>query len=109
MENTLTQEQLIKQKIEILLLNVEEKLIETSEMVSTLGNHLVSHKGVKVSLNNLFDFRKMDMEGFIGYLFLSNQNKETFGDLTHKNVVELLTEAVPKDLTNQLVKSYLNK
>ena len=102
-----TQEQLIQEKIEIILSNVEEKLIETSTMVSTLGNHKISHKGVKVSLNDLFNFRKMDMKGFIAYLFMSNQNKETFGDLSHEQVEFLLTKVVSEKLTNALVKTHL--
>ena len=102
-----TQEQLIKEKISILISNVDEKAKETSEQVSTLGNFKVSHKGVKVSLNDLFNFRKMDMKGFIAYLFMSNQNKETFGDLSHEQVEFLLTKVVSEKLTNALVKTHL--
>ena len=106
---TMTTEQLIQQKIEIILNNVEEKLIETSTMVSTLGNHKISHKGVKLSLTDLFNFRKMDMKGFITYLYLSNQNKEVFGDLSMEDTIHILTNVVSEKITNQLVKIHLNK
>ena len=105
----MTQEQQLQEKIEIIISNVEEKLIETSTMVSTLGNHKISHKGVKVSLNQLFNFRKMDITGFVAYLFMSNQNKDTFGDLSQEQVTFILTNVVSEKIMNALVKSHLNK
>ena len=105
----MTEEQLIQQKIQILLENVEEKLIETSTMVSTLGNHKISNKGIKVSLNDLFNFRKMDMKGFITYLYLSKQNEDVFGQLSMDDAIHILTKVVSEKISNQLVSIHLNK
>lgn len=102
------QEQLIQEKLSILIYNFDEMAKETAEQVSTLGNFKVSHKGVKVSLNDLFNFRKMDAKGFIGYIYLTKQNKEVFGELSQKDIEHLLTEVISEKVMNSMVKRHFN-
>jgi len=105
-----TKEQVIKDIITILISNIEDALTETQEMVSLLGNEKMETKKGKISLNDMFDFSKMDIDGFIAYLFLSKQNQRVFGDLDHELLSALFcgnNPVVPKKMMNALVKSFL--
>ncbi len=105
-----TTEQLLQDKISILISNIKDSLMETKDLVSLMGNEKMKTKVGEVSLNDMFDFSKMDIDGFIGYLFLSKQNNKVFGDLNHEIVSALFCgnkPVVSKKIMNSLVKTML--
>ena len=106
----MTTEQQLQAKIEILITNIKDALIETKEMIDLLGEEKQDIKGHNISLNDMFDFSKMDIKGFITYLFLTNQNKKVFGDFDFDLISVLFcgdNPVVSKKIMNALVKSLL--
>jgi hypothetical protein len=105
-----TQKQQLQEKITILIDNIKTKLEETQELVNIGGSEKHNIKGHNISLNDMFDFSKMDIEGFIAYLFMTKQNKEVFGELSFPMVQVIFccdTPVVSKKVMNALVKLYL--
>lgn len=106
----MTTEQQLQEKISILISNIKEALIETKQMVDLLGNESVKTKQGNFLLNDMFDFSKMDIEGFISYLFLTKQNNKVFGDFDFDLISVLFcgdNPVVSKKVMNSLVKSLL--
>lgn len=106
----MTQEQQIQEKISTLIENIKHSLIETKRMRELSVDYKFDSEDGEVSLDDLFDFSKMDIEGYIQYLYISNQEKDVFGDLSRDLILVLFCgdkPVVSKKIMTSLVKSYL--
>ena len=106
---TTSQEQQIQDKIQIMISNINQKLHETKQMSLVAGNEQITHKGITTTFNEMIDLKNMDIESFIGYLFLTNQNEEVFGDFDQElvNVLFCSDTVIFKNQMNRMVKTIL--
>lgn len=104
----MTQEQKeAKQVVETMYSNLMDSLETTRIYSKGYGDIKFEINGRTTSINDVVDFSKLDIVSYIGYLFISKQNEQYFGNADHETVEMVFTEIYNKKVMNQLVKKYL--
>lgn len=105
----MTQEQeQAKNVVETLYSNLIDSLEHTELYTKKYGDIKLEVNGRSVTFNETFDFKKMDIVSYIGYLFMTEQNKTYFGNTDHETVEMVFTDIYSKKVMNSLVEKYLH-
>jgi hypothetical protein len=102
------QQEQAKNVVETLYSNLIESLETTRQITKQHGDETFQTKVGNISFNDIFNFDKIDIVSYIGYLFMTKQNNTYFGNTDHETVQFVFTEIYSKKVMNSLVKKYLH-
>lgn len=75
-----------QKRIMMVITNMLDLAVETREMIDVAGNEKVKTKKGSFSLNEIFNFKKMNYDGFIMYMTISGQQDKVYGDMTTEGI-----------------------
>lgn len=75
-----------QERIMIVMTNILDLAVETREMIDIGGDEPVKTKRGTFTLNQIFNFKKMNFDGFIMYMTISGQQHKVYGTMTNEGI-----------------------
>jgi hypothetical protein len=100
-----------QQRIMIIMTNMLDLAVETKEMVDIGGDEQVKTKRGTFSLNEIFNFKKMNFDGFIMYMTISGQQDKVYGTMTTDGIAVanmIIKEQFDDYMTKEIQKIFNN-
>jgi hypothetical protein len=108
---TIKQLDAAQERIMMVMTNMLDLAVETKEMIDLGGDEPVKTKRGTLSLNQIFNFKKMNFDGFIMYMTISRQQDKVYGTMTTDGigVVNLIIKEQFDDyMTKEIQKIFNN-
>ena len=96
------QEERILDKIEIIISNVITEANELKEMMDMAGNEKFQTKMGNISLSQLINPKKLDIQGFIGLITLMGHKDKVFGNLPQDVIQVVCVNMYGEELNREL-------
>jgi hypothetical protein len=100
-----------QERIMIIMTNMLDLAVETKEMVDIGGDEQVKTKRGTFSLNQIFNFKKMNFDGFIMYMTMSGQKDKVYGTMTTDGIAVanmIIKEQFDDYMTKEIQKIFNN-
>jgi hypothetical protein len=100
-----------QKRIMMVMTNMLDLAVETKEMIDNAGDELVKTKRGTLSLNQIFNFKKMNFNGFLMYMTISGQQDKVYGTMTTDGIAVanmIIKEQFDDYMTKEIQKIFNN-
>jgi hypothetical protein len=96
-----------QERIMMVMTNMLDLAVETKEMIDVAGDEKVKTNRGSFSLNQIFDFKKMNFNGLIMYITISGQQDKVYRSMTTEGIA--VANMIIKEQFDDYMSKEINK